>query len=199
MDRNAWDERYAGEELLWRAEPNQSLAREVAGLPPGRALDLACGEGRNAVWLAQKGWKVTAVDFSAVALRKGQRLAADRRVSVSWVQADLLEWAAPERSFELVVVLYLQLPSAERPDVYGRAGAAVAPGGTWIVVGHDLENLGHGYGGPQDPDVLLTPDEVAAYAAGLNVLRAERVVRLVTVDGGQRQAIDALVRCVRPS
>jgi SAM-dependent methyltransferase len=199
MDRHVWDERYAGEELLWRADPNQFLASEVDRLTPGRALDLACGEGRNAVWLAGRGWHVTAVDFSAVALRKGRRLAAERGVSVSWVEADLLEWSPPPRSFDLVIVLYLQLPSAERRDVYAQAGSAVAAGGTFLVVGHDIENLRHGHGGPQDPDVLLSPDDVVSSLAGLDVQRAERVRRHVIVDDGERVAIDTLVRGIRSS
>src|SRR5579875_1878471 len=83
MDRAEWDARYAGEELLWRAEPNQFLVEEVAELPPGRALDVACGEGRNAIWLAEHGWNATGVDFSEVALAKARRLAdqrSDRRL-----------------------------------------------------------------------------------------------------------------------
>ena len=84
MDRHDWDARYAGEQLVWSAEPNRFLVAEVDGLPPGRALDVACGEGRNAIWLAEHGWMVTAVDFSAVAIDKGRRLAAARDVAVHW-------------------------------------------------------------------------------------------------------------------
>ena len=89
MDSTAWDERYRSSELIWGAGPNRFLVEEVAGLPAGRALDLACGEGRNAIWLAQRGWQVVAVDFSAVALDKARRLADQRGTSVEWVMADV--------------------------------------------------------------------------------------------------------------
>jgi 2-polyprenyl-3-methyl-5-hydroxy-6-metoxy-1,4-benzoquinol methylase len=109
--REDWNARYAQKELLWTAEPNRLLAAEVASLEPGRALDVACGEGRNAVWLAERGWRVTGVDFADVALTKAAELAAARGVEVEWVPADVLEYEPPARSFDLVVVLYLQLPA----------------------------------------------------------------------------------------
>jgi 2-polyprenyl-3-methyl-5-hydroxy-6-metoxy-1,4-benzoquinol methylase len=94
LTSDEWDDRYATTELLWGAAPNQFLVREVAGLSPGRALDLATGEGRNAIWLAQRGWNVTGVDFSAVALGKAQAIAADVGVAVEWVEADVLDYEA---------------------------------------------------------------------------------------------------------
>ena len=111
--REDWNARYAQKELLWTAEPNRLFAAEVGGLEPGRALDVACGEGRNAVWLAERGWEVTAVDFSDVALGKGARLAESRGVEVGWVVADVLEYEPDPAAFDLVAVLYLQLPREE--------------------------------------------------------------------------------------
>ena len=198
MDRHAWDERYGGDELLWRADPNRFLVSEVADLPPGRALDVACGEGRNAVWLAGQGWTVTGVDFSQVALDKARRLAESHGVIVEWVNADVDDLDPPADRYDLVVVLYLHLPAERRRAVYARAALALAPGGTMLVVGHDLANLDGGYGGPQDPAVLFTPEDVAADLAGLTIVRAERVRRSVTTDSGEVEAIDALVRAVRP-
>jgi len=197
MDRQDWDERYAGEELLWRADPNRFLVSEVAGLAPGRALDVACGEGRNAVWLATQGWTVTGVDFSAIALDKARRLAADRGVTVEWVHADLRDWDPAPQSYDLVVVLYLHLPAEQRRAVHALAASTLAPGGTILVVGHDLANLAGGHGGPQDPAVLFTPADVAADLADLDVIRAESVRRPVTTDAGEVVAVDALVRAVR--
>jgi len=197
MDRQDWDERYAGEELLWQADPNRFLVSEVADLAPGRALDVACGEGRNAVWLASQGWTVTGVDFSAVALDKARRLAADRGVAVEWVNADLLDWDPAADRYDLVVVLYLHLPAEQRRAVHARAASALAPGATLLVVGHDLANLANGHGGPQDPAVLFTPADVAADLAELDVVRAESVRRPVITDDGEVVAIDALVRAVR--
>jgi SAM-dependent methyltransferase len=197
VQREDWDRRHAEAGLLFGAEPNRFLVAEVEGLEPGRALDLACGAGRNAVWLAERSWAVTAADFSEVAIENARVLAAERGVEVEWLVADLLEWRPPSRAFDLVVVLYLQLPAGERRRVLASAAEAVAPGGTLLVVGHDLENLNGGWGGPRDPAVLFTPDDVAGELPGLEVEKAERVLRPVQTDEGEVQAIDALVRARR--
>lgn len=198
MDREHWDERYATDELVWRAEPNVFLVGEVEDMAPGRALDLACGEGRNALWLADRGWRVVAVDFSAAGLAKGRRLADLRGVEVEWVEADVLEWRPEPGSFDLVIVMYLQLPAEDLRRVLGSATAALAPGGTLLVVGHDRTNLAEGFGGPPDPSVLYDPDQVAGDVAGLTIERAERVRRPVETPEGVRVALDALVRARRP-
>jgi SAM-dependent methyltransferase len=194
MDRHDWNRKHGEGGLLFGAEPNRFLVAEVEGLAPGRALDLACGAGRNAVWLAERDWSVTGVDFSDVALANARGLAAERGVEVEWVEADVLDWRPPESAFDLVAILYLQIPVEERRRVHARAAAAVAPGGTLLVVGHDVENLEQGYGGPKDVRVLLDADEVAAELDGLEIERAERVLRPVE---GERDAIDTLVRASR--
>lgn len=202
MDRHDWDDRYAGTELIWTAEPNRFLVAEVAGLVPGRALDLACGEGRNAVWLASQGWVVTGVDFSGVGLDKARRLADAAGVPVEWIEADVTAWEPPAAAYDLVAVLYLQLPAEALGHALARAVAALAPGGTVLSVGHDLDNLTGGYGGPQDPSVLHTATAVAgalrAAEPGLVIERAEQVVRVVDKDGQRHEAIDTLVRGRRP-
>lgn len=194
-----WDRRYDTPELIWSGEPNRFLRAEVEPLAPGRALDLASGEGRNAVWLARMGWRVTAVDFSAVASEKARRLARVHGVDVRVVQADLTDHVPEPASADLVVVLYLHLPAAQRSAVLARAAEALAPGGVILVVGHDLLNLTEGAGGPRDPAVLMTPDAVAADLRGLVIERAERVLRPVETDGGSVSAIDTLVRASRPA
>jgi SAM-dependent methyltransferase len=201
MGPDEWDARYAGRELLWSAEPNRFLSEEVADMTPGRALDLACGEGRNAVWLAERGWDVTGVDFSGVAIAKARRLADARGVGerVRLVEADLAEYAPPPEGADLVAVLYLQVPAPLRGGILARAAAALAPGGTLLFVAHDLANLDGGHGGPKDPEVLTTPEGVAADLAGLVVERAERVRRPVSTDAGEAVAIDTLVRASRPA
>jgi SAM-dependent methyltransferase len=197
MDRDAWDARYAAApDLVWTAEPNRFVVQEVAGLPPGRALDLAAGEGRNAVWLAEHGWQVVAVDFSSVAVDRGRHLAAQRGVEVGWIVADVRSHPLPKAAFDLVLVAYLQLAAADLDGVLRRATVALAPGGTMLVVGHDRANLG-GVGGPQDPAVLHTPEEVVAGLDGLAILRAETVKRPVTLDGRTVDALDTLVVAVR--
>ena len=197
-DRQDWDDRYSGQELLWKAEPNGFLVQEVSELHPGTALDVACGEGRNAVWLASLGWKATGVDFSDVALSKARDLAEARGVSVEWISADLTEWDPPAGAFDLVIVFYLQLPPDKRRRVYASMARAVAPAGTMLVVGHDTDNIGRGYGGPQDPAVLFSAQDVAADLSDLRIIKSEQVPRVVQTDEGPRTALDALVRAVRP-
>ncbi len=194
MEREDWNRRYGEAGQLFGVDPNRFLVAEVDGLVPGRALDLACGAGRNAVWLAERGWTVTGVDFSDVALEHARRLSAARGVEVEWVQADVREWTPPAAAYDLVAILYLQVPAEERRVVHGRAAAAVAPGGTLLVVGHDRENLVSGSGGPQDLRVLLDAEEVAGDLDGLAVEKAEQVLRPVE---GERDAIDTLVRASR--
>ena len=194
MDSRGWDERYAGTELVWTAEPNRFLVAEVGDMPPGQALDLACGEGRNAVWLARQGWEVLGVDFSQNGLDKAAALAARHDVSVEWVRADVTSYQAPPRTFDLVVILYLHVPRTEWSAVLTHAADALAPGGTLLVVGHDSTNPKEGYGGPQDPDVLYGPEDVVAALSGLVIDKAERVRRPVESAGGPVDAIDVVVR-----
>jgi len=197
--RDDWNARYAQKEYLWTAAPNRRFAEEVAGLAPGRALDLACGEGRNAVWLAERGWEVTGVDFSDVALAKAALLATSRGVEVEWVVADVLDDDPVAGAFDLVVVLYLQLPREAMLRAIRGAASAVAPGGTLLVLGHDSANIADGHGGPKDPAVLYTADDLVPLLEGLTVDHAGPVRRTVTLDqGGEAVAIDAFVRVRRP-
>jgi SAM-dependent methyltransferase len=198
VNRAAWDERYSTDELIWKADPNRFLVKETEAFEPGRALDVACGEGRNSVWLASRGWRVTGVDFSHAGLAKAARLATERGVEVTLVEADVVQWRPPPASFDLVIVMYLHLVADERRQVLANAASALAPGGTLLVVGHDLSNLEEGTGGPQDPALLFSPEDIVEDLAGLEIERAERVKRSVVTDAAQTTAIDALVRAVRP-
>ena len=195
--RERWNHRWAGERAHASTAPSRFLAAEVTDLRPGTALDLACGAGRNAVWLAEHGWRVTAVDFSGVALGMARSLAAQRRVEVDWIEADVVTWAPPARAYDLVCVLYLQLPAIERRTVLARAAEALRAGATLLIVGHDLLNLTEGWGGPTQPDVLFTPDDVVAEIGNLRIGKAQRVRRTVEEPGAPREAIDALVRARR--
>ena len=208
MDASAWDERYAASELVWSREPNRFVAAELADLPAGTAVDLAAGEGRNAIWLASRGWSVTAVDFSQVALDKGARLAADLEdldvtLDLEWVCADATTWQPPQ-PVDLVVIAYLQVPAEDRRRAVRSAVGMLRPGGTLLLVAHDSTNLAEGTGGPQDPSVLMTAEDVLAdlERIDVDVVRAERVAREVTSadeHGGEerRTAWDCLVRVVR--
>lgn len=200
MDREEWNRRYGERELVWTAEPNRFVVAETADLAPGAALDLACGEGRNAVWLAERGWRVTGVDFSDVAIAKARALAERRGVEGEWVVADLVGYRPEPGAFDLVLLLYLQVPEDERRPVVRAAAEAVASGGTFLLVAHDRRNLEDGHGGPQYPEVLYTPEEVVADLAGIDgidVERAELVRRPVATAEGERVALDALVRASR--
>ncbi|MDF2092625.1 class I SAM-dependent methyltransferase [Knoellia sp. 3-2P3] len=187
-----WDERYAAAERVWSAGPNREVEAVVAGWPPGRALDLGAGEGRHALWLAERGWQVTAVDFSAVGIDRGRQEAARRSLDVEWVVADVTEWQpAPGTLFDLVLVAYLHIPQ----DVFSRLGQWLAPGGALVVVGHSLRNLTEGVEGPQDPSILHTTDQLRAASDGLEVQRCEEVLR--PTDAGD--AIDVVLVARRPA
>jgi hypothetical protein len=137
---------------------------------------------------------VVGVDFSSVGLDKARRLAAERGVTVEWKQGDLTTWE-PSNTFDLVIAMYLHLPADGRHLVFARMAASVAPGGTMLVVGHDLLNLSEGYGGPQNPAILYGPDDVVGDLDGiLEIERAERVQRSVSTAEGEATAIDVLVR-----
>lgn len=207
MDRHEWNKRYAEEAFLWKVEPNQFVVAETAGLRSGRALDLAAGEGRNAVWLAEQGWQVTAVDFSDVGIEKGRQLAESRQVAVDWWVADLTDYGVLSGGYGLVLICYLQLPEPERRQVIAKARDAVAPGGTFLWVAHDLSNLEHGVGGPRSPLVLCSPQDVVADLPGFEIVKAEVVGRRVEQEpaqdaqdsAGEAVALDSLVRAVRPA
>lgn len=197
MGREEWNRRYAISEFLWTVDANCFLVAEAARLPPGRGLDLATGEGRNAVWLAEQGWEVCAVDFADVGLRKGRDLAAMRGVAerVSFEAADLRGYRPEPGGFDLVTLIYLQIPQAELRPVLVNAAQAVAPGGTFLLIAHDSSNLTDGIGGPQDASVLYTVEQVAAAIGhALFIEKAHTVERIVETDEGPRLAIDCLVR-----
>jgi SAM-dependent methyltransferase len=200
MDRAEWDARYAATDLVWSAEPNRFVEAETADLAPGRVLDLAAGEGRNAIWLAENGWRAAAVDFSRVALQKAAHLAVARGVALEVVEDDVTTYEPEPAAYDLVLVAYLQTEPTARHAWLTRAVRALAPGGTLLLVGHDRTNLDGGYGGPQDPTVLTTPDELAVALGAhpdLTVEKAERVERTVETDDGPRVAFDHVVRARR--
>ncbi len=200
MDDQDWDRRYQAEESVWSLEPNRWVDRYAGPLPAGHALDLACGEGRNALWLAERGWQVVGVDFSQVALDKAARRSGSRpglSDRIDWQHADLLDYLPEPGAFDLVLVSYLHLPATDRRRVLRRAADAVRGAGILMVIGHDSTNLTHGTGGPQDPAVLytaadlLTDLDIAAAGAAWTVQEATTLLRPVAAAG--RNAVDALL------
>ena len=174
MDAQDWDARYA-ERAQWSTGPNALVAALLADLPPGRAVDLAAGEGRHARWLAGLGWQVTAVDFSAVGLDRGR--AAPGADAVRWVVGDVLRWTPEEPDLDLVLVAYLHLLQADTVALLSRAVGWLRPGGRLLVLGHDADNPTRGVGGPQDPAILHSTDRLAPVADLLEVDRLEQVER----------------------
>ncbi|WP_051025264.1 class I SAM-dependent methyltransferase [Nocardia aobensis] len=213
MDAAEWDERYAQSELVWGAPPNATVVEHIFGLervhlvpdapgeePPElpRALDLACGEGRHALWLATHGWQVRAVDFSQVGIDKGRtvasRLSRSVRSRIDWECADVTDLAGAgiDGPFELILAVYIHLPAEQRRTLLLSAAERLSPGGTLLVLGHDTTNIADGYGGPQDPAILFTPDDVVADLAAAEHIRVDTAQRVIRETEG-RDAIDALV------
>jgi SAM-dependent methyltransferase len=202
MQREDWDARYAASDLVWGIEPNRFVAEAFAERPAfGHALDLACGEGRNAIWLASLGWSVTAVDFSGVALERARSLAERAGVVVDWVLADVAGWRPEPGAFDLVLISYLQVPPGDLRAVVGHAASALrAGGGELFMIGHAVRNLEEGVGGPRDVRVLWDPDTLAGLLRehGLAVDRCEEVLRPVADGDPERPAIDVLAQARRP-
>ncbi|MGQ0624225.1 MAG: class I SAM-dependent methyltransferase [Sporichthyaceae bacterium] len=188
MKAAEWDERYAAAPALWGFEPNQFARARLGALEPGRAVDLACGNGRNGVWLARRGWQVTGVEISTVALEQAAQRSVALGVQVDWTEHDALTWT-PDGELDLVLVCYLHVPIVDLLALLARAGSWLAPGGRLLYVGHSRTNLERGVGGPQDPGILTEIADLAAGAHGLRVTALEHVLR--ATDAGT--AIDILL------
>ncbi|MGI9585270.1 MAG: class I SAM-dependent methyltransferase [Acidimicrobiia bacterium] len=193
MDSRMWDARYEEVDLLWSKEPNLFLPLLVEDLKTGTALDLACGEGRNALWLARNGWSVTGVDFSPVAIKKARAIA--RNTEVNWLVDDVTA-VDTATQFDLVIMFYIQLPPDDLARAFQRAVASLAPGGTLVGVGHAIRNLEDGYGGPQYPERLWTEELVAPLVLDLDVLELGERER--PVPEADVAAIDLVVKARRP-
>lgn len=195
MDSRAWDERYSGSDLVWSTGPNTHVEDALGSMPPGRVLDVAAGEGRNALWLAERGWDVTATDFSAVAVERMAELAGRR--PGAGLRALVADATLPapdlEGGYDVVLLCYLQLAEPAWSAALAHAVAAAAPGGLVLVVLHAERNLTEGVGGPQDADVLHDPDAVLAVVAGLPVVAESAEVRERPVEGSGRPALDTVV------
>jgi SAM-dependent methyltransferase len=182
-----WDQRYRSSAAVWSGQPNPQLLAEAAGLRAGHALDVGCGEGADAIWLAGRGWRVTAVDISTVALERAAARAreAGREVAerITWQQADVLAWGPPPRAFDLVSAQFLQLPAETRAGVLDRLAAGVAEGGTLLIVGHSPTDLHTAAARPPRPELFFTAAEIAA---ALDSLRW----RVIVAEARPREARD---------
>lgn len=165
VTRDAYDELYRSAPAVWTGRPNHQLVVEATDLAPGTALDAGAGEGGDALWLAARGWQVTAVDFSPVALGRGAAKAAELLLAdrIEWRHEDLEAWTPPAAAFDLVTAHYLHAAFTDREEVFRRLAAAVAPGGTLLVVGHQHgEQWGHGHAHAHEAGALYSAEDVAA-------------------------------------
>lgn len=153
-----WDAMYARRGAGHSHGPNTFLTQHAQHLAAGAALDVACGEGADALWLAQRSWHVTAVDLSGVALARAR--AADVNHQVQWIHADVLQWSPPVETFDLVNVQFIHLPPQQRPDLLARLSSAVRPGGMFLFAAHHTSDLTTGLGHPNRPELYFDADTV---------------------------------------
>lgn len=195
FEQESWDERYGGAERTWSGRPNAVLVAEASDLPVGRAIDLGCGEGGDAIWLAERGWQVTGVDFSAAGLEKAAQHAAERGVAerLEWRQADLRAWTPEGEQWDLVTSHFLHLLDEGMAEATRRMAAAVSPGGTLLVVGHHPDDARTGLRWSM-PGVLFTAEELAPALdrEGFDV-RAEARQRIETHGGEAHAVTDAVL------
>lgn len=196
MSPQQWDQRYSTSEYVWTATANHFVEWHLSGLAPGAAIDLAAGEGRNSVWLAQQGWKVTAVDFSQIALDKALELAERHDVEIEVACDDATSYT-PDHAVDLVLVVYLQLSQQARVTALAHAASWVKPGGTLFVCAHDRSNVTEGWGGPPDIDVCYDLDETVDLLNGFDIKVAEVAHRQVHSDTTPHIALDTLVVAMR--
>lgn len=191
-----WDERYAGSPAVWSGNPNPRLVQQVAHLTPGTALDVGCGEGADAVWLAQQGWRVTGVDVSRVALERSAGHAADTGVEVRWEQVDVVAGEDLPSPYDLVSAQFLHPPPQVFDEVVGALGDAVAVGGTLLVVGHHPRDAELRPGA--DASLMMTPERIVAAldSTAWVVEVADVQAREQLVDGETTTVHDAVVRAV---
>jgi len=197
-----WDERYRMKDQIWSGRPNPVLVAVAAGLPPGTALDVGCGEGADSIWLAEHGWRVTGTDISNVALQRGAAAAAGRTDvadRIVWEQADLLTWQPTAEQFDLVSAQFVHLPPGERESLHRRLAAAVRTGGTLLVVGHHPSDLETTVQRPNRPDLMVTAEVMAEVLdpAEWRIDTSAPEREAVDPDGVTVTITDAVLRAVR--
>ena len=196
-----WDARYAESSRIWSGRPNQRLVEEVSELVPGTALDVGCGEGADAVWLAERGWTVTALDVSQVALTRVREHAAEAGVAdrVETLHHDLVAGGRAPGRYDLVSVFFFHVMPEVFEEFYRGLAELVAPGGTLLVVGHHPDDVDSGARRPHGPQLLFTPEQVVGVldAADWDVVTQSAPTREMATAEGEVTVTDSVVRAVR--
>jgi 2-polyprenyl-3-methyl-5-hydroxy-6-metoxy-1,4-benzoquinol methylase len=197
----SWDQRYREKPALWSGHVNAAVEEEVAGLPPGTALDLPCGEGGDALWLAEHGWQVEGADVSPVALGRAAAQASARGLegSIIWSVRDVLTWQPPAPAYDLVSVTFLHLTPDIRPQVHRALASAVLPGGSFLVVAHHPSDLETTVGRPPEVELFCTPEQVAGDLGEGWTVASARVRPKTARDAEGREVTvhDTVLRAVR--
>ncbi len=204
LDRDFWEQRYRSHPTVWSGNPNAHLVSEAADLTPGTALDVGAGEGADALWLAQRGWQVTAADISTVALDRGASHAAaagpDVAARIEWLQADLTTWDPKPLTYDLVSAQFMQPPLAQRASIFGRLAASVAPSGSLLIVGHHASDLDTTVPRPPIAELYFTAADIADLLAPdeWDILVSDVRARDVTDPDGHAATIhDAVLHARR--
>lgn len=190
-----WDARYTEEGWAFGTDPNDFLREQAGQLPAGRILCLAEGQGRNAVWLAQRGHDVTAVDQSAVGLGAANRLAAERGVAIATVRADLDDYAIEPDSWQGIVSIYAHVDGALRARVHARVERGLTPGGVFVLEAYRPEQIGRGTGGPPDDDRMVNLERLRRELPSLEFLVTREVEREV-LEGHRHRGMSSVVQLV---
>ena len=196
MGAGDWDERYAGhDDGMWSGRANGVLVAELAGASPGRALDVGCGEGADAIWLARAGWRVTGVDVSEVALQRAAAASREAGVTVEWVRADISAGPPAPGGFDLVCAQYPALEHSPGDEAIRALLDAVAPGGTLLVVGHAPVDHDHAHAHGFEPSDYVQPGDVRArLREGWEVEVDETRPRVDPPPGGSSHPHDVVLR-----
>ncbi len=199
-DAASWTERHAAAAMAWDTTPNQFVVAACRTLRAGRALDLGAGEGANSMWLAGRGWRVTALDTDTVGVGRIQSHSVLLNHPVDAIVGDAVSYRPPSASFDLILLSYLQLPEHQLRLAFQNVVPGLAPGGRVLIIAHDSSNLDQGWGGPRDPNLLTTPEVVSGILTGLGLVvqRAEVVRREVPTEVGFHIALDHVVEAVAP-
>lgn len=193
--KNAWDERYSNKEYIYGTEPNDFLKDHIAELPMGHVLSVAEGEGRNAVFLAEKGYRVTAVDSSRVGLDKAEKLAKSRNVTIETVCADLAQYQLEENSYDAIVSIFCHMPPDARKALYQQLSSALKPGGVLLLEAYTPAQVGRGTGGPPEVPFTVSLEEMRGYLSDFDIVHGEELERHV-VEGTFHTGEGAVVQII---